>query len=72
MARVGKSTIGSTKLVEERMDHGFNGRETFGGSVLKKRRDQLNSVLGGFTEYLEQVSLYFEAVYGKTQEVRVR
>lgn len=53
MPRVGESTIRSTKLVEEWVNHGLDGRETLSRGVLEKSRDQLNRIWGRFAEYLD-------------------
>ena len=52
MARVGESTIRRTKLVEERVHHGLDGRETLCRGVLEKGRNQLNRIWSCFTEDL--------------------
>jgi len=41
-----------TQLVEERMAHGLDSRETLSGSILKQSRYQINSFRRSFAEYL--------------------
>ena len=53
MSRIWESTIRSTKLVEERVNHGLDGGETLGRGVLQESRDQLNCIWSRFAEDLD-------------------
>ena len=53
MARIWKSTIRSSKLVKEGVNHGHDRRATLGRGVLEKSRDQLNRICGRFAEHLD-------------------
>lgn len=73
MTRVRETTIRGTELIEERVNHGVDGGKTLSRSVLKKRGDQIDSILGGFPEYLH-TSQHVELLLTieKIQEVRIR
>ena len=53
MARIGESTIRSSKLVEKRMNHGLDGREALSRGVLEKSGYQLYGIWGRFAEHLD-------------------
>lgn len=53
VARVREATLRLTKLVEERMDHGIDGRKTLGRGVLQQQRDQIDCVGAGLAEHLD-------------------
>lgn len=44
MAGVGEAAVGIAELVEERVDHGIDGRETLSRRVFEQRRDQIDSL----------------------------
>jgi hypothetical protein len=44
VSRVGKLSVGVTKLVEEGVNHGINCRLSLGGGVLEQASNEVNSV----------------------------
>lgn len=52
MPRVRETTSFSAKLVEERVDHRIDGRETLSRSIFKQQRDQIDGIWCGLAEDL--------------------
>ena len=55
MTRVRKTCTRIPELIEERMTHRFNRRESLRWSVFEQRGDQINRLMGRFAEDLRKI-----------------
>ena len=51
-ARIGEAGCGMAELIEERVAHSVDCRETLSGGVLEESRDEINGISRGLTENL--------------------
>ena len=53
MARIWETSRRIPQLIEERMDHSINCRQSLGWSILQELRDQIDRIRIGLPEHLE-------------------